>query len=144
VLLALAGALAYAAYIPMMGHFSSQLGALLVSTLTVAGACLILMTTALVSGGIDVTQPPVVWIAIAIMALVCTVIGFLCFLRGLERLGAVRTAIVSTVEPFWGALLASLVLGQPLTVHVLTGGALVAAAVIILNLPSRESAAVAT
>ena len=77
------------------------------------------------------------------MALVCTVIAFMCFLRGLETLGAVRTAIVSTVEPFWGALLASLVLAQPLTVRTLAGGALVAAAVIILNLPSRETIPVA-
>jgi drug/metabolite transporter (DMT)-like permease len=82
-------------------------------------------------------------VAIVIMAVVCTVIGFMCFLRGLESLGAVRTAIVSTVEPFWGALLASLVLAQPLTVRTLTGGALVAAAVIILNLPARETAAAA-
>ena len=77
------------------------------------------------------------------MALGCTVIGFMCFLRGLEMLGPVRTAIVSTVEPFWGALLASLVLAQPLTARTLTGGALVAAAVIILNLPSRETTPVA-
>jgi drug/metabolite transporter (DMT)-like permease len=77
--------------------------------------------------------------AILIMALVCTVVGFMCFLRGLETLGSVRTAIVSTVEPFWGALLASLVLAQPLTARTLTGGALVAAAVIILNLPARQT-----
>ena len=143
VLLALAGALAYALYIPMIGNFSNELGASLVTTLTAAGACVIVAATALASGGIDVTQPAVVWVAIIIMALVCTVIGFMCFLRGLETLGAVRTAIVSTVEPFWGALLASLVLAQPLTVRTLTGGALVAAAVIILNLPSRERTAAA-
>lgn len=143
VLLALAGALAYALYIPMLGRFSSELGAPLVATLTSAGACVIVATTALASGGIDLTQPAVVWTAIVIMAVVCTVIGFLCFLHGLETLGPVRTAIVSTVEPFWTALLASLVLAQPLTVRVLTGGALVAAAVIMLNLPSRETSAVA-
>lgn len=139
VLLALAGALAYALYIPMIGHFSRELGAALASTLTAAGAWVVLVITALASGGIAVQQPTVVWAAILVMALVCTVFGFMCFLRGLEALGPVRTAIVSTVEPFWGALLASLVLAQPLTVRTLTGGALVAAAVIILNLPSRET-----
>jgi drug/metabolite transporter (DMT)-like permease len=143
VLLALAGALAYALYIPMLGQFSSELGATLVATLTSAGACVIVATTALASGGIDLTQPAVVWTSIVIMAVVCTVVAFLCFLHGLETLGPVRTAIVSTVEPFWGALLASLVLAQPLTVRTLAGGALVAAAVIILNLPSRETSAVA-
>jgi drug/metabolite transporter (DMT)-like permease len=143
VLLALAGALAYALYIPMVGHFSSELGTALASTLTVAGAAVILAATAFATGGFVVRQPAVVWMAILVMALVCTVIGFMCFLRGLEMLGPVRTAIVSTVEPFWGALLASLVLAQPLTARTLTGGALVAAAVIILNLPSRETTPVA-
>ena len=139
VLLALAGALAYALYIPMLGDFSRELGAALVAMLTAAGAAVILVAAALAGGGIIVRQPGVVWMAVVVMALVCTVIAFMCFLRGLETLGPVRTAIVSTVEPFWGALLASLVLAQPLTVRTLTGGALVAAAVIILNLPSRET-----
>ena len=139
VLLALAGALAYALYIPMLGRFSQQLGSALVAMLTAAGAAVILVTTALAGRGIIVRQPGVVWMAVVVMALVCTVIAFMCFLRGLEALGPVRTAIVSTVEPFWGALLASVVLAQPLTVRTLIGGALVAAAVIILNLRSRET-----
>jgi drug/metabolite transporter (DMT)-like permease len=142
-LLALSAALAYALYIPMLGHFSRELGAALAATLTAAGAAVILVATSLAGGGIIVRQPGVVWLAVVVMALVCTVIAFLCFLRGLETLGPVRTAIVSTVEPFWGALLASLVLAQPLTVRTLAGGALVAAAVIVLNLPSRETSAVA-
>jgi drug/metabolite transporter (DMT)-like permease len=140
VLLALSGALVYALYIPMLGYFSRELGPALVSTLTAGGAAVILVATAFASGGIVVRQPAVVWLAIVVMAVVCTVIAFMCFLRGLETLGPVRTAIVSTVEPFWGALLASLVLAQPLTARTLTGGALVAAAVIILNLPSRDAA----
>jgi drug/metabolite transporter (DMT)-like permease len=43
------------------------------------------------------------------------------------------------VEPFWGAFLASIVLAQPLSAHTLGGGALVAAAVILLNLPTRQT-----
>jgi drug/metabolite transporter (DMT)-like permease len=73
---------------------------------------------------------------------VCTVVAFLLFLRGLAAIGPVRTAIVSTVEPFWAALLASAVLAQPLAARTMTGGILVAAAVIILNLPQRADAPV--
>jgi drug/metabolite transporter (DMT)-like permease len=140
VLLALAGALVYALYIPMLGRFSTQLGSALASTFTAVGAAVILAAATFATGGFAVRLAPLVWLSIVIMAVVCTVIAFMCFLRGLETLGPVRTAIVSTVEPFWGALLASLVLAQPLTVRTLTGGALVAAAVIILNLPSRDGA----
>ena len=48
----------------------------------------------------------------------------------LVRLGPVRTAIVSTVEPFLTALLAVVVLSQPLTLPTMVGGALVVAAVV--------------
>jgi len=140
VMLALAGALLYALYIPMLGQFSRELGAALASTFMAAGAAVILGVVAMVGGGMSVAQPSVVWLAIGVMAVLCSVVAFMCFLRGLETLGPVRTAIVSTVEPFWGALLASLVLAQPLTARTLLGGALVAAAVIILNLPTREIA----
>ena len=55
------------------------------------------------------------------------------FMMGLMRLGPVRTAIVSTVEPFLTALLGAAVLDQPLTPRTLAGGAAIVAAVIILQ-----------
>lgn len=140
VILALSGALLYALYIPMLGHFGRELGSALTATFMAAGAAVILGATAFLQGGFELRQPPVVWIAVVLMAVLCTVVAFICFLRGLETLGPVRTAIVSTVEPFWGALAASLLLAQPLTSRTLTGGVLVAAAVIILNLPPRAAA----
>ncbi|HJQ19932.1 MAG TPA: EamA family transporter, partial [Gemmatimonadaceae bacterium] len=72
---------------------------------------------------------------------VSTTIAFLLFLRGLQVLGPVRTGIVSTVEPFATALLGALVLAQPLSASTGLGGALIAAAVIILQLrPERAPA----
>jgi drug/metabolite transporter (DMT)-like permease len=54
-------------------------------------------------------------------------------------LGPVRTAIVSTVEPFFTALMGAWLLDQPLTFTTLVGGALIAAAVILLQLrPSNN------
>ncbi|MDB4882606.1 MAG: protein of unknown function transrane, partial [Gemmatimonadetes bacterium] len=90
------------------------------------------------------TMAPVAWLMIALLAVVSTVIAFLAFLRGLAVIGPVRTSIVSTIEPFWASLLASIVLGQPLSPRVLGGGILVAAAVVILNLRESEPAAATT
>jgi drug/metabolite transporter (DMT)-like permease len=84
-------------------------------------------------------EAPIAWVAIGLLAVVSTVVGFLLFLHGLSSIGPVRTAIISTVEPFWGAFLASIVLDQPLSANTLGGGALVAAAVILLNLPARRT-----
>jgi drug/metabolite transporter (DMT)-like permease len=64
---------------------------------------------------------------------VSTVLPSVFFLMGLIRLGPVRTAIVSTVEPFLTALLGVVVLGQALTLSTLAGGALIIAAVVLLQ-----------
>ena len=140
VLLSLAGALLYALYIPMIDHFGRGLAPALTAAFATSGAAVILTAAALVTGGLAARQPATVWLMILLLAILCTVIAFVAFLRGLAAIGPVRTAIVSTVEPFWGALLASVVLAQPLAPRTLTGGLLVAAAVVILNVPQRTHA----
>jgi drug/metabolite transporter (DMT)-like permease len=52
-------------------------------------------------------------------------------------LGPVRTAIVSTAEPFFTAALAAVVLAEPLTVRTGLGGVLIAAAVVLLQRTGR-------
>jgi drug/metabolite transporter (DMT)-like permease len=137
VLLALAGALLYALYIPMIDRLGRELSPALTAAFATSGAAVILAVAAATTGDVTLRQPTIVWLMIVLLAVVCTVIAFIAFLRGLAAIGPVRTAIVSTVEPFWGALLASVVLAQPLSPRTLTGGVLVAAAVVILNLPPR-------
>lgn len=126
----------------MIGYLGRDLSPALTAMFTSAGAAVILGIVAIVTGGLALDRPPVFWFAVVLLAVVCTVIAFLLFLRGLAAIGPVRTAIVSTVEPFWGAFLASVVLAQPLAARTMTGGILVAAAVIILNLPQRADAPV--
>ena len=138
VALALAGALLYALYIPMIDHLGRELSPALTATFATSGAAVILAVAAFATGRLDVSHPGIVWLMIVLLAVVCTVLAFIAFLRGLAVIGPVRTAIVSTVEPFWGGLLASVVLAQPLAARTLTGGVLVAGAVVILNLPQRE------
>jgi drug/metabolite transporter (DMT)-like permease len=141
VALALAAALLYAIYIPMLNHLGRELSPVVTATFTTLGASVTLAIAALATGGLALRQPGRVWLVIVLLAVVCTVFAFVIFLRGLAAIGPVRTAIVSTVEPFWTAVLATAVLGQALTVRTLIGGALVAGAVVVLNLPQRSEAA---
>jgi drug/metabolite transporter (DMT)-like permease len=124
----------------MIGHLGRELSPALTAMFTSSGAAVILGIVAVATGGLRLDQPLAFWLAVVLLAVVCTVIAFMLFLRGLATIGPVRTAIVSTVEPFWGAFLASVVLAQPLAARTMTGGVLVAAAVIILNLPQRSDA----
>ena len=140
VVLALSSALLYALYIPMINHFGAGLPPAVTSTFAAGGAAIALISASLLLGGPRVDLAPLAWASIAGLAVVCTVIAFIVFLRGLAIIGPVRTAIISTVEPFWTALLGSVVLGQQLGPRTYSGGMLIAAAVIVLQAGQRASA----
>jgi drug/metabolite transporter (DMT)-like permease len=137
-LLALGAAFCYALYVPLLRRLGEGTSAAVSSTWITAGACLVLGAVGAARGELAVTGvTPAAWGAIVAMALVSTVLAFIAFLKGLAVLGPVRTAIVSTVEPFWTAMLGALVLTQPLTSGAVAGGAMIALAVALLQAPAR-------
>lgn len=135
--LALGAAVVYALYIPYLGRLQRDNSPPVASALVSTGAAALFLLGALADGTFAARLPAESWTAALVLALVCTVLAFLAFLRGLGGLGPVRSAIVSTVEPFWTAVLGALVLSQPLSPATLAGGALIAAAVLLLQLPAR-------
>lgn len=139
VLLALSSALLYATYIPMIDYLGRGLPPALTSTYASAGAGLLLAAVAAAQGGLAFRFAPIAWTSIALLAVVCTVFAFIAFLRGLATIGPVRTAIVSTIEPFWAALLGSVVLGQVIGPRTLAGGICIAAAVVLLQIGQRAT-----
>jgi drug/metabolite transporter (DMT)-like permease len=134
VLLALTSALLYASYIPVLEHLGRDLPPSVTSVFATGGAALVLVVAAFTQGGLMAQFAPIAWLMILLLAVVCTVLAFIAFLRGLATIGPVRTAIVSTVEPFWAALLGTFVLGQHLGPRTLIGGLFIAAAVVLLQL----------
>jgi drug/metabolite transporter (DMT)-like permease len=134
VLLALGGALSYALYVPFLHRLEARTSPVVASACVTAGAAVAFLIVATVDGTFTARLAPAAWGAAAGLSLGCTVLAFLAFLRGLATLGPVRTAIVSTVEPFWTALAGAALLAQPLTPGVLAGGALIAAAVLLLHI----------
>lgn len=136
VLLALASALLYATYIPLLEHLGRDLPPSVTSVYASAGAAVILVGATLTQGGLAVRLAPLAWTMVIALAVVCTVLAFIAFLRGLAIIGPVRTAIVSTIEPLWAAVLGTVVLGQHLGPRTLIGGLLIATAVVLLQLGS--------
>ena len=82
---------------------------------------------------ISASLAPRAWAAVLGLAFFSTMIAFILFLRGLAVLRPVRTAIVSTVEPFWTAIVGALALAQPMSPRTAAGGVLIAAAVVLLQ-----------
>jgi drug/metabolite transporter (DMT)-like permease len=78
------------------------------------------------------------WIAVIAIALVSTVVAILSFLAGLQRLGATRASMLSTLEPVVTVALAALLLGESMTATQLVGGALILGGVLWLAAGGRQ------
>jgi drug/metabolite transporter (DMT)-like permease len=139
VALGLAGGVLYAIYVPMLAQLQRNLSGLATSAYMSVGAAIILVTLTLVRGDFVMQLHATAWRAILGLSLISTVLAFLLFVRGLRALGPLRTGIISTVEPFFTALLGAWLLAQPLTATTLVGGALIAGAVILLQLPTAHN-----
>lgn len=134
VLLALSASIVYAFYIPAMARVQAGVAPAVASAWVCIAAAAIYAGVGAITGTIVLPTDPVAgWIAIVGVALVSTVAGFILFLRGLAIIGPVKTAIVSTVEPFFTSLAAAVVLGQRLSPLTFAGGVLIAAAVTLLQ-----------
>jgi drug/metabolite transporter (DMT)-like permease len=143
VALALASAVAYALYIPLINRLAGGHAPPAVSAHIALGVAALVGAGGLALGQLSAVLAPAAWAAVGTLAVVSTAVAFVVFLRGLRALGAVRTAIVSTVEPFWTTLLAAATLGQPLRASTVAGGALIACAVLLLQRRPRPSVAAA-
>lgn len=130
---ALGAALVYAAYVPTLHKLRGPLDAAVASTFVIVGAGVAFVTIAWTRGVLFTGMTPANWGLALLLAVVSTVFAFILFLRGLEVLGPVRTAILSTLEPFWTTLLGALLLSQGLTPATLGGGALIIAAILLLE-----------
>ena len=75
--------------------------------------------------------PEAAWIVIAGVGIVSTFIAVQAFYAGAHRIGAARAALVSTVEPIWTIVLASLLFAESLGPLQLLGGALILVGVVL-------------
>lgn len=140
VALALAAAAVYALYIPIMGARQRGLAPLDVAFAVVLGGTVWFLGWCLLTGALWPLLSPREYTIAALMGVLAAG-AFFGFMEGLAGLGAVRTAITSTVEPLWTVLLGLVLLHQPLGAGTLLGGAGVLAAVVLLSLPERRSPA---
>ena len=140
VTLALTAAVVYAVLIPWLARIQDKLKPAAAMTWIALGAAICFLVAALVLQTPLVPLTSALLINAGALALIATTLAFTTFLAGLAILGPVRTSIVSTVEPFWTALLAGLVLGQAVGPRTWIGGAMIAAAMLVLQRKRATSA----
>jgi drug/metabolite transporter (DMT)-like permease len=80
--------------------------------------------------------PAGAWFGLVGVGVVSTFIAVLAFYAGAHRIGAARASIVSTVEPIWTIVLASLLFAETLGPLQLVGGAMILLGVVLAQTSS--------
>lgn len=78
------------------------------------------------------------WGALAFLAIFGTAIALVLFYDGVRRIGAARTSVFINLVPVFAVTLGVLLLGEPLEVSMLAGGALVIGGIFLLNRPEPQ------
>jgi drug/metabolite transporter (DMT)-like permease len=131
ILLSLGGALIYSVYILVGSRIARPGMAMPFSAVIITSGAIVSAALVAVKG----TAFPVTWsgwISMMAIALLCTVLAIIAFLAGLERIGPTHAATLSTIEPFVTVILASLVLGENITLMRAVGGIMILLAVVVL------------
>lgn len=136
----LSGALVYALYIPVLNGLQRGRDPIDVTRAICMGGTVCFSVWAVSSGSLF-ALPDAVALAASMLQGALASGAFLGFLAGLRILGNVRTAITSTVEPFWTTMLGVVLLGQPVGLGTIAGGVAIMSAVLLLQRPVSSQAA---
>jgi drug/metabolite transporter (DMT)-like permease len=132
--LGVAAAVVYTTYILVGEGLAARVAPGVLSALVCTGAAVSLAVGSALLGEL---RPGALtgagWGWIAGLALVCTVVAIGLFFAGLPRVGPGAASILATVEPVVAVLLAFAAFGETLAPVQLAGGALVLAAVVVLE-----------
>ena len=136
-LFVLAGAFLYALHICGLGAWStpgSAMGSSIVQLAVIAVICLI----SAAPGGITLPHSGVDWLRVAYMAAIVGALGMLAQVWAQAHLPPTRSAIIMSMEPVFAALFAVAFGGEFLTGRMLLGGAMVLAAMLLVELAPRR------
>lgn len=84
---------------------------------------------------------PQLVLAMAYLGIFGTVLGFVWYNEGVRAIGPSRTAIFNNLVPVFGVFFAAVLLGEPVLVSMVVGGALVLGGVMLTNRPRRTPSA---
>ncbi len=136
----LVAAILYACHIVGLGAWSTRADALGMSILQVLVIAAICLAAALTTGDAGVVLPDrgSDWVSVVYMALVAGAAAMLAQTWAQAHLPPTRTAIIMSMEPVFAAFFAVLLGGEVITVRMLMGGAMVLAAMIVVELLPRR------
>ena len=133
-LLVFLSAVSYALYLVYSGEMVKRLGSLRLVGLASTVACVLCLLQFLLLRPLSAAMvaPEVIWLSL-LNASVCTVVPVLLIMMAIERIGASLTAQVGMLGTMSTILMGVMVLGEPFTLWVAAGSALVMAGIYIFS-----------
>lgn len=142
ILLILVGVALVSAFILLSHPVYRELPALGSTAFVLTSTAFLTAAAALLTGGLALDGGTPTLVVAVLLGTVGTAIPIPLFLAGVKLVGPGKAAIYSTIEPVITVLLAAAILGEPLAVGQLLGGALILSAVLWLRaerpLPEAE------
>jgi drug/metabolite transporter (DMT)-like permease len=140
-LLVFLSAVSYAIYLVYSGEMVRRLGSLRLVGLATTVACVLCLLQFVVLRPMSaaVVAPEVIWLSI-LNATLCTAAPVLMVMMAIERVGAGMTAQTGMVGPLSTILMGVWILGEPFTVWVAAGTALVLVGIFVFTQLARRPA----
>jgi drug/metabolite transporter (DMT)-like permease len=129
----LLNAIAYSFYVVWSGRLLRDKGASLQASAWIITGTLLALIAIVLFSGVRLPASAESWLLICIIGLAGTVLPLATLFAGLERIGAAKSAILSTVEPICTLLLALILLGEAMQPLQWIGGSLILVSVILLQ-----------
>jgi drug/metabolite transporter (DMT)-like permease len=133
-LLTLSGAVAFAAHIVTLGHFSASMGFELLSVAQVCAAAVSALSLCWWVEPLRVQWQPVVFWAILITGLLCTALAFTVQAWAQRYTSSTRTALIYALEPVFAWITSWIVLGESLSGKAAAGAVLILGGVLLVEM----------
>jgi drug/metabolite transporter (DMT)-like permease len=103
---------------------------------SISGAIMLLLFTGTETFPVKVSSE--VWVALAYLGIVGTVVAFVWYYDGIRRIGATQTSIFTNLIPVFAVTLSVVILKEKVSWYTWLGGALVIGGVLYVNFPRKQ------
>jgi drug/metabolite transporter (DMT)-like permease len=132
IVLSLGAAFIYSVYILVGSRITRQGTAIQSSTVIITSAAIVYGILIMIKGA-SFPGTWFGWVSVSAVALISTVLAIVTFLAGLQRVGPIYAATLSTIEPVVTVILAAWVLEETITPLRIAGGLMILFTVILLT-----------
>ena len=139
-LLTTLSAVIYAGHILALGRLSEPGRAVALAVVQTIVIALVCTVAALADGSLSLPQSPADWGAVVYLAAAAGALTMVLQTWAQARMTAARAAVLMAMEPVWAAGFAVALGGEPVTVRMVTGGAAILGAMLLVELAPRSVA----